>query len=238
MSIVKLEHINFAYQSQPVLKDLNLNIDKQQITCLLGSSGSGKTSILRLIAGLETPQQGKIYILNKLASIDRQIIIPPYQRQTGFIFQDLALWPHLNVYQNLAFGLQAQSVKNYEKIIDDTLKLFQLNDKAEKYPHQLSGGQKQLVAIARALVLKPKILLMDEPLTGLDVKLKKQILTHIRKLIDNFDLSIVYVTHDHREAFAIADKIIVLNRGTIEAEGSPEDIKKSSNAYVQYFLEW
>ncbi len=238
MSIVKLEHINFAYQSQPVLKDLNLSIEKQQITCLLGSSGSGKTSILRLIAGLETPHQGKIFILNELASIDGQIIIPPYQRQTGFIFQDLALWPHLNVYQNLAFGLQAQSVQNYEKIIDDTLKLFDLNDKAEKYPHQLSGGQKQLVAIARALVLKPKILLMDEPLTGLDVKLKKQLLTHILHLKDHFDLSIVYVTHDHREAFAIADKIVVLHQGSTEAEGSPEDIKKTSNAYVQYFLEW
>ena len=238
MSIVKLEHINFAYKNQKVLKDLNLILEKQQITCILGSSGSGKTSILRLIAGLEMPQQGKVFILNKLASSDGRIIMPPYRRQTGFIFQDLALWPHLNVYENLAFGLRAQSIKNYEQIINDTLKMFELNDKAYQYPHQLSGGQKQLVAIARVLVLKPKILLMDEPLTGLDVKLKKQILIHIRQLKDKFGLSIVYVTHDHREAFAIADKIVVLHQGSIKEEGSPNDIKKTNNAYVQFFLEW
>ena len=238
MSIVKLEHINFAYKNQTVLKDLNLIIEKQQITCILGSSGSGKTSILRLIAGLEMPQQGSVFILNKLASADGRIIIPPYRRQTGFVFQDLALWPHLNVYENLAFGLKAKSIKNYKQIINDTLKLFDLNDKAYQYPHQLSGGQKQLVAIARVLVLKPKILLMDEPLTGLDVKLKKQILTHIRQLKDKFGLSIVYVTHDHREAFAIADKIVVLHQGSIKEEGSPNDIKKTNNAYVQFFLEW
>ncbi len=238
MTAVKLEHIDFSYDTKPVLKNLNLTVGAKQITCLLGSSGSGKTSILRLIAGLETPQQGKIFIFDQLAAANASLFMPSYQRKIGYIFQDLALWPHMTVYQNLALGLKEQQHENYEKSIMELLDFFKLQAYANRYPGQLSGGQKQLVAIARAVVLKPKILLMDEPLANLDVKLKRQILSYIKQLKQNFDLTIIYVTHDHREAFALADRLIILNEGKIEATGKPEMIKNAQNEYVKYFIEY
>ncbi len=238
MSIIRLNNITHSYGSKPVLRDLSLKIEPNQLTCLLGGSGSGKTTILRLIAGLETPQRGKITIQDKMVTEDQKIIEQPHQRNIGFIFQDLALWPHFTVYKNIAFGLNERKEKNIRSTVFKMLDFFDLQAHAEKYPHQLSGGQKQLVAISRSLVLKPKILLMDEPLASLDVKLKRKILGHIKNLKQNFDLSLVYVTHDHKEAFAIADQIVVLNDGKIEDTGNVEQIKKSKNEYVKYFLEY
>ncbi|RLD82584.1 MAG: putative 2-aminoethylphosphonate ABC transporter ATP-binding protein [Bacteroidetes bacterium] len=238
MSIIRLNNITHSYDAKPVLQDLSLNIEANQLTCLLGGSGSGKTTILRLIAGLEIPQSGKITIENKMVTEAQQIIMEPHQRNIGFIFQDLALWPHFTVYKNIAFGLSERKEKNIRSTVFKMLDFFDLQEHAEKYPHQLSGGQKQLVAISRSLVLKPKILLMDEPLASLDVKLKRKILGHIKNLKQNFDLSLVYVTHDHKEAFAIADQIVVLNDGKIEETGNVEQIKKSENEYVKYFLEY
>lgn len=238
MSIIKLSNINHSYGDNAILQDLTLNIKANQLTCLLGSSGSGKTTILRLIAGLEIPQSGQITIEDKMVTEGQQIITVPHQRNIGFIFQDLALWPHFTVYKNIAFGLSERKEKNIRNTVFKMLDFFDLQSHAEKYPHQLSGGQQQLVAISRSLVLKPKILLMDEPLANLDVKLKRKILGHIKNLKQNFDLSLVYVTHDHKEAFAIADQIVVLNEGKIEEKGSVEQIKESGNEYVKYFLEY
>ncbi len=167
-----------------------------------------------------------------------QIIIQPQHRNIGFIFQDLALWPHFTVYKNIAFGLNERKEKNVKDTVFKMLNFFGLQEQAEKYPHQLSGGQKQLVAISRSLVLKPKILLMDEPLANLDVKLKRKTLEHIKNLKQNFDLTIIFVTHDHKEAFAIADKIVVIDEGNIEETGTVEQIKKSENKFVKYFLEY
>jgi len=236
--MIELKNISHAYDNKKVLEHLSLNIETDQLTCLLGGSGSGKTTILRLIAGLETPQSGEISIENKTVSQKGQINILPHQRKVGFIFQDLALWPHFTVYKNIAFGLSERKEKNIKETVFKMLDFFGLREHAEKYPHQLSGGQKQLVAISRSLVLKPQILLMDEPLANLDVKLKRKILEHIKKLKQNFKLGIIYVTHDHKEAFAIADQIIVLNEGKIEANGTVEEIKKSENEFVKYFLEY
>ena len=236
--MIELKNISHAYDNKTVLEHLSLNIETDRLTCLLGGSGSGKTTILRLIAGLEIPQSGEISIENKMVSQKARINIPPHQRNVGFIFQDLALWPHFTVYKNIAFGLSERKEKNIKKTVFEMLDFFGLQEHAEKYPHQLSGGQKQLVAISRSLVLKPKILLMDEPLANLDVKLKRKILEHIKKLKQNFELGIIYVTHDHKEAFAIADQIIVLNEGKIEANGTVEEIKKSENKFVKYFLEY
>ncbi|MEA3443708.1 MAG: ABC transporter ATP-binding protein, partial [Bacteroidota bacterium] len=218
--------------------DLTLGFEAKQLTCLLGSSGCGKTTILRLIAGLEITQAGEIFINNKSATANEQIIISPQKRNIGFIFQDLALWPHFTVYKNIAFGLNERKEKNVKDTVFKMLDFFELHEQAEKFPHQLSGGQKQLVAISRSLVLKPKILLMDEPLANLDVKIKRKTLELIKKLNQRFDLTLVYVTHDHKEAFAIADRIVVLNKGRIEETGSVEQIKKSKNEYVKYFLEY
>jgi len=242
--MIKLNNIIHTYGEKPVLHDLTLDIEANQLTCLLGGSGCGKTTILRLIAGLEIPQSGEITIDNKTVTEKKQILVPPHQRNIGFIFQDLALWPHFTVYKNIAFGLTGRKSaewkgegKNVKEAVFEMLDFFGLEEYAEKYPHQLSGGQKQLVAISRSLVLKPKILLMDEPLANIDVKMKRKILEHIKKLKQNFDLTIIYVTHDHKEAFAIADKIVVIDEGKIQAIGTVEQIKKSENEFVNYFIE-
>ena len=236
--MIKINKIIHKYQKNTILNNISLNIENNELTCLLGSSGCGKTTILRIIAGLENPQKGQVIINNIICTENNKIIIPPNQRKIGFIFQDLALWSHFTVYKNISFGLEEKKEKNIKKTVFEMLDFFNLQYQANKYPHQLSGGQKQLVAISRSLVLKPNILLMDEPLTNLDVKLKRKILALIKKLKQDFDLTIIYVTHDHREAFAIADKIVLLNDGRIEEIGTVEQIKKSDNNYVKYFLEF
>jgi ABC-type Fe3+/spermidine/putrescine transport system ATPase subunit len=236
--MIKLKHISHSYGSNKVLQNLDLNIEANKLTCLLGSSGSGKTTILRLIAGLEIPQSGEIFVGNEKFTEKSKIIITPEKRNVGFVFQDLALWSHFTVYKNIAFALSEKKHKNIKEKVFKILEFFGIEEQAEKYPHQLSGGQQQLVAISRSLVLQPKILLMDEPLANLDVKLKRKILEYIIKLKQKFNITIVYVTHDHREAFAISDKVIVLNEGKIEDEGTPKEIKNSDNKYVKYFLEY
>lgn len=243
--MIKLKNITHSYGSKPTLKDLSLDIISSQLTCLLGSSGCGKTTILRLIAGFESADAGRITIDNRIVTEGKQVLVPPHERNLGFVFQDLALWPHFTVYKNIAFGLNERKSSNLQgnkdnvkDIVFEMLDFFNLQEQAKKFPHQLSGGQKQLVAISRSLVLQPKILLMDEPLANLDVKLKRKILELIKNLKKKFDLTIIYVTHDHREAFAIADKIIVLNEGKIEETGTVEQIKDSKNEFVRYFLEY
>ena len=218
--MIELKNIIYNYDGRPLLENFNLRIEKQRLTALLGSSGSGKTTILRLIAGLEIPHKGQILIDGKTVSDGESLVVPPHKRNLNFIFQDLALWPHLTVYKNLAFALEEHKVKNIKTKISHLLEFFGLKGQENKFPYQLSGGQQQLTAIARALVLEPKILLMDEPLANLDVKLKRKILDYIKKLKTDFDLTILYVTHDHREAFAIADDIVVINNGKIEAKGN------------------
>ena len=238
MPAIKLNDITHAYGDNTVLQGLNLSIEDGTLTCLLGGSGCGKTTILRLIAGLETPLSGAISLDGHSVTENGRILIPPHRRGVGFIFQDLALWPHFTVYKNIAFGLEERKEPDVKQTVYEMLDFFGLRDHALKYPHQLSGGQKQLVAISRSLVLRPKVLLMDEPLANLDVKLKRKILEHIGNLKQQFDLTIVYVTHDHREAFAIADEVVVLNAGKIEDAGTVAAIKNSKNEFVRYFLEY
>ena len=238
MSIIELKNITYSYDEKEVLKGFSLDIKTGETTCLLGSSGCGKTTILRLIAGLETPQEGSVIIDNQKVSAANKILIPANKRAIGFVFQDLALWPHFTVYKNVAFGLSGEEGAVVKKRTHEILDFFDLHAHAGKYPHQLSGGQQQLLAIARSLVLKPKILLMDEPLANLDVKLKSKMLSYINDIKKQFNITIVYVTHDHREAFLVSDNIIVLNKGKIEDIGSVEDIKKSENEYVKYFIEY
>ncbi len=237
MSIIDLNNITHYYGDKVVLQNLSLKIEPNQLTCLLGGTGSGKTTILRLIAGLEIPWSGQISIQDKIVTQSQKIITPPHQRDLGYIFQDLALWPHFTVYKNIAFGLEERKEKDIENKVFKMLDFFGLMEHAKKYPHQLSGGQKQLVAISRSLILNPKILLMDEPLSNLDIKLKRKILGHIKNLKQDFDLTIVFVTHDHKEAFAIADRIMVLNEGKIEQTGTVEQIENSENKFIKSFLE-
>ena len=241
MPEIALHNISFAYRDTPILDDFRLDMVSSELTCLLGSSGCGKTTLLRLIAGLETPQKGQVLIGNKLVAENGSVLIPAHKRKIGFVFQDLALWPHFNVYNNIGFALSESKKYDAETSrnkIEEVLQLFDLQSHRNNYPHQLSGGQKQLVAIARALVMEPDILLMDEPLANLDVKRKRNILDYIKQIQKQYDLTLVYVTHDHREAFSIADRVVVMDEGKIIAQGSVTDIKKSENAFVQDFLEY
>ncbi len=233
MSIIKLENITHLYGTTNVLNNFDISFNANELTCLLGDSGCGKTTILRLIAGLEMPKKGSVIIDNKTVTENGKSIISPDKREIGFVFQDLGLWPHFTIYKNIAFGLEEQKANDIKTKVTDILEFFGIKNQAEKYPHQLSGGQKQLVAIARSLVLKPKILLMDEPLANLDVKLKHKILSYIKNIKEQFKITIIYVTHDHKEAFAISDKIIVLNNGKIEAQGNIEEIKSFDNEFVK-----
>ena len=240
MSIVSLQQIRKSFSNTTVLKKINLDLAEGAFTAILGSSGSGKTTLLRLIAGLEKPDTGTIHINGRLVSKDNRILVPPAQRETGFIFQDLALWPHLTVYENIALGLRIKTNRQEADIaaaIGKMLEFFGIAEHQTKYPGQLSGGQQQLVAIARSLVLEPKLLLMDEPLANLDVKLKAKIRKQIKNLTRQFSVSIIYVTHDHHEAFSLADEIVVIDSGIVIESGTPEDIKNSQNTFVREFIE-
>jgi ABC-type Fe3+/spermidine/putrescine transport system ATPase subunit len=238
MSIIDLQNITHLYEAKEILSNFSLSFEAKEISCLLGSSGCGKTTILRLIAGLEIPQKGNIIIDNKEVTKDSILIKAANEREVGFVFQDLALWPHFTVFKNIAFGLIENNMLNIDDRVNDILEFFNLQEHSSKYPHQLSGGQQQLVAIARSLVMNPKILLMDEPLANLDIKLKRKILDYIKEIKSKYEVTIVYVTHDHKEAFSISDKIVVLNNGKIEDSGSVDYIKKSNNEYVQSFIEY
>jgi ABC-type sugar transport system ATPase subunit len=236
--MIRLENISHSYGKKEIIHNLNLEFHSNELHCLLGSSGCGKTTILRIIAGLETPHNGSLYIDNQLYMQNGNNLIAPHQRDIGFVFQDLALWPHFTVFENIAFGLKERKELHIEEKVNEILDFFDISQEVKKYPHQLSGGQQQLVAIARSLVLHPNILLMDEPLANLDVKLKRKILKHILNLKNNLNLTIIYVTHDHKEAFAIADNISILDEGKVIESGSVEKIKNSSKAFVHYFLEY
>jgi len=215
MSIISLKNITKTFKNRAILNNLSLEIAEGKITCLLGDSGSGKTTILRLIAGLEKPTNGEILIADKVVTKENKILIAPSQRAIGFIFQDLALWSHMSVYENIAFGLKLKKSKNIESKVVDILEFFGIKQYKQSYPNQISGGQQQLVAIARSLVLKPKILLMDEPLTNLDIHLKEKMRNQIKALSDTFHVTIIYVTHDHKEAFSLADEVFMVENGKI-----------------------
>ena len=215
MSIISLKNITKTFKNRAILNNLSLEIAEGKITCLLGDSGSGKTTILRLIAGLEKPTNGEILIADRVVTKENKILIAPSQRAIGFIFQDLALWSHMSVYENIAFGLKLKKSKNIESKVVDILEFFGIKQYKQSYPNQISGGQQQLVAIARSLVLKPKILLMDEPLTNLDIHLKEKMRNQIKALSDTFHVTIIYVTHDHKEAFSLADEVFMVENGKI-----------------------
>lgn len=233
---ITLEHIAHFYGDKETLKDFSISFEQGKTTCLLGPSGCGKTTLLRLIAGLEKPSDGVVKIGGTLVSKKKETIVPPHKRNIGFIFQDLALWPHFNVYENIAFGLKEKKEKNIKSKVVELLDLFGIGDKIFKYPHELSGGQKQMVAVARSLALQPEILLMDEPLANIDTHLKENILQHLKTIQRKKQFTLLYVTHDHREAMKIADYIIVMNRGKIVAAETKEEIQSSSIEFVKSFL--
>ncbi|WP_432405780.1 ABC transporter ATP-binding protein [Wukongibacter sp. M2B1] len=221
MSLIELKNISVAYGNNVVLKDLNLNVNKGKLISLLGPSGCGKTTTLRLIAGFISAKEGQFIFNGK-----DYTRVPVHKRNFGFVFQSYALFPHLTVHDNVAFGLKLRKISKSEidKRVKEILEIVDLKDLAQRFPKELSGGQRQRVALARALVIKPDLLLLDEPLSNLDAKLRVKMRVGIRRIQQEFGITTVYVTHDQEECFSISDKVAVMNKGVIEQLDTPQNI--------------
>ena len=232
--IIDLQHVSKRFGDKAVLEDINLYIRKGEFITLLGPSGCGKTTTLRLIAGFLAPDEGEILLDGKDISG-----IPPYKRPFNTVFQRYALFPHLDVYDNIAFGLKLQKVPTDEidRRVRRVLKLVSMTDYEERDVESLSGGQQQRVAIARALVNQPKILLLDEPLAALDLKMRKDMQIELKEMHKELGITFIYVTHDQEEALTLSDTIVVMNEGKIQQIGTPTDIyNEPVNSFVADFI--
>ena len=222
-----VEDLHLAYGSNRILKGVSMTLQPGEVVALLGASGSGKTTLLRSVAGLEEPSQGRIAIGDTvLYDGARGMDLPVEKRNLGLVFQSYALWPHRTVFENVAYGLRLRGTEagDLDRRVSDALSNLGLGALADRLPHQLSGGQQQRVAIARALVYNPPVVLMDEPLSNLDAKLREEARAWLRELIVRLNLSALVVTHDQTEAMAMADRILLLNSGRIEQQGTPEEM--------------
>jgi iron(III) transport system ATP-binding protein len=225
LASVELRGLTKRYGATPVVNDVSLRIEHGLLVCLLGPSGCGKTTTLRLIAGFIEPSAGEIQVGKRVVSSPARTL-PPEQRNMSMIFQSYALWPHMTVTENVAYGLNLRKLdrETIRRKVGAILATTQLEPLADRYPGELSGGQQQRVALARALVVEPETLLLDEPLSNLDANLREEMRFEVRRLHDEYRYTTVYVTHDQSEAMTTADLIAVMNHGKIEQAGSPEDI--------------
>ena len=231
---VDIEGVNLSYGSNHVLKDVNLAIKPGEFFAFLGPSGCGKTTLLRLIAGFNTAQRGAVRIGGRDIST-----LPPHRRDVGMVFQSYALWPHMTVRRNVAFGLEERRVPRaeIERRVDAALDLVGLKHLADRRPSQLSGGQQQRVALARTIVIEPKVLLLDEPLSNLDAKLRVQMRQELLSLQRKLGLTTIFVTHDQEEANTICDRIAVMEDGKVQQVGTPQDLyDHPANLFVAGFL--
>ena len=219
--IIRLTDVDKSFDDERVVKKLNLDVEEGEFLTMLGPSGCGKTTTLRMIAGFEVPTSGQIFLEGE--EVDDK---KPNERNVNTVFQNYALFPHMNVFDNIAFGLVEKKVKKDEirSRVEEMIKLVQLDGMEKRMPAQMSGGQKQRVAIARALVNRPKVLLLDEPLGALDLKLRKQMQGELKALQRRLGITFIYVTHDQEEALTMSDRIAVMNRGRLEQVGTPEEV--------------
>ena len=232
---IELKSITKTYPgtNNPAVNSLCLGVEKGSIITLLGPSGCGKSTTLRLIAGFERPEQGTITIANKVVS-DEKTWIPPEKRGVGMVFQDYALFPHLNVFNNVGFGYQE---KDKQKRIEEVLNLVNLRGLEQRFPHELSGGQQQRVALARALARRPVVVLLDEPFSNLDADLRSHMRVEIRNIIKEAGATAVFVSHDQKDALAISDRIVVMKEGLIQQTGTPREIYQfPENKFVATFV--
>ena len=232
--LIDLVGITKKYDGDAVLKDIDLYIRDGEFITLLGPSGCGKTTTLRIIAGFAVPDEGQVLIDGKDV-----IDVPPYKRQVNTVFQKYALFPHLNVYDNIAFGLKIQKLSKaeIEKRVHEMLELVNLVGYEKRWIEQLSGGQQQRVAIARALVNQPRVLLLDEPLGALDLKLRKEMQIELKSMQQRLGITFIYVTHDQEEALTMSDTVVVMNEGLIQQIGTPMDIyNEPKNVFVAKFI--
>jgi sulfate transport system ATP-binding protein len=237
---VEVKNVTKKFGDFTALDRVNLKVESGELVALLGPSGSGKTSLLRVIAGLEFPEPGDAQVLYYGEDVTA---IPANQRKAGFAFQHYALFRHLNVFENIAFGLRVRpkttrpSEEQIRTRVGDLLKLIQLEPLAKRFPSQLSGGQRQRVALARALAVEPKVLLLDEPFGALDAKVRKELRRWLRKLHDEIHITTLFVTHDQEEALEVADRVAILRDGRIEQIGTPEEIYDNpASPFVYDFL--
>ena len=232
--LIRLRDLCMAFDDELVLDHINLYINDKEFLTLLGPSGCGKTTTLRIIGGFATPTSGDV-LFDGVRIND----VPPYQRQINTVFQKYALFPHLNVYENIAFGLRMQKLPEAEikERVMEMLETVSLKGFEHRRPEALSGGQQQRVAIARALVNRPKVLLLDEPLAALDLKLRKDMQIELKRIQQQVGITFIYVTHDQEEALTMSDTIVVMDKGSIQQIGTPEDIyNEPKNAFVADFI--
>jgi len=232
--LIELKNLCKTFDDTEVLKNINLYIKKNEFLTLLGPSGCGKSTLLRLIAGFETPTSGNIYFEGK-----DLVNVEPYERTVNTVFQKYALFPHLNVFDNIAFGLKIKKMDKdqIEKKVKRVLELVNLKGFEDRSIDSLSGGQQQRIAIARAIVNEPKVLLLDEPLAALDLKLRQGMQLELKNMQRELGITFIYVTHDQEEALTMSDTIVVMKEGTIQQIGTPTDIyNEPKNAYVADFI--
>lgn len=240
MPKITLENVTKRFDKFVAVQDLNMVIEDRDFITLLGPSGCGKTTTLRMIAGLETPTEGKITIGDTVVfDSENGINLSPAKRDIGFLFQNYALWPHMTVYQNIAFGLEnlRWSKDKIRQRVNEMLQMLKIEQFEKRYPSELSGGQQQRVAIARTLAPSPKVLFMDEPLSNLDAKLRLEMRTELKRLHADTDSTFVYVTHDQLEAMTLATKVCLMNEGVLQQYAPPLEVyKHPSNLFVADFV--
>lgn len=223
MPLLEVDRVSHAYGRRAVVRDLSFVLAPGQIACLLGSSGCGKTTMLRLIAGFEKPSAGRI-LLNGVTIASETTQVPAEARRIGMVFQDYALFPHLSIADNIGFGLREKSALATRQRVDEMLELIGLTQHGESYPHELSGGQQQRVALARALAPQPHLLLLDEPFSNLDVELRERLSQEVRDILKRANMAAILVTHDQNEAFAVADMVGIMREGAIEQWDTPYNL--------------
>ncbi len=240
MEKLQIRNVSKSYGAIKAVDNLSLDLHEGELLAILGPSGCGKSTLLSCIAGIEKPEGGEITLNGRcLFSAEKNIQVPPEHRKIGFVFQNYALWPHMTIFENVEYPLKMAKVasKVRQKSVEHNLDLVELWDKGNRYPHELSGGEQQRVALSRALVMNPDLLLLDEPLSNLDARLRETMQLEIRKIQQKLNLSVIHVTHDQAEAMAMADRIAVMHQGSVVQRGTPHEIyERPKTKFVANFV--
>lgn len=237
-SALRFDQVSLRYGARIAVSDVSLTIETGEVLCLLGPSGCGKSSLVRLALGLTPPNEGRVFVDGREASAAGRIIVPPERRGLSVVFQDLGLWPHLSVEAHLRFVLGSRRIARTERegAIEGVLAAVELSGHRRRYPAELSGGERQRLAIARALVVRPRLVLLDEPLSNLDLVLRRELIELFSKLFAELQASVLYITHDIREAALLGDRVVVMEHGRLVATGTLAELRKLEMPIVSEVL--